>query len=72
MPALKVNLRRERLDRGLSRNAAAREIGVHKEVLKGAEDGTSMPFPEKAYAIATFFGHKVSEVWDLEADEVAA
>jgi transcriptional regulator with XRE-family HTH domain len=62
-----VNLPEERLNRGLSVRAAAKEIGVGADVLARAEEGT-MPRPAAALKIATYYGYKVTEVWPLEKE----
>jgi transcriptional regulator with XRE-family HTH domain len=61
-----VNLKAERLNKGLSLADAADEIGVPKHVLLGAETGQNTPRPANAFKIAGFYGFKVTDVWPLE------
>lgn len=68
---MRVNLRAERLNRGLSSQEAADEMGIEKHVLLGAESGLSTPRPANAKAIADFYGYKVTDIWPLE-EEVRA
>lgn len=58
------NLEVERLNKGLSIRAAAREIGVSPSVLIRAEAGV-MPRPESAKSIADFYGFKVTDIWPV-------
>ena len=60
-----INLRAERLDRGMSLDDAADKIGVPKNVLLGAETRKSTPRPASAFKIASFYGYKVTEVWTV-------
>jgi transcriptional regulator with XRE-family HTH domain len=66
-----ISLRAERLNRGLSAEAAAAEMGVDKQVLLNAENG-STPRPATAYKIATFYGYLVTDIWPVEEPEGAA
>lgn len=66
-----VNLRAERINRGLSAKAAADEIECDKQVLLNAERGVSVPRPQTAFRIAQFYGYKPTDIWPVE-DEVAA
>jgi len=60
-----MNLIAERLNRGLSSRAAAKEIGVTQAILLGAENG-ARPQPRHAKAIADYYGVKVTDIWPLE------
>lgn len=64
------DLRRERLNQGLSRAKLAKRIGVTERVLILAETG-STPRPENARKIANFFGFQVTDLWPPE-EKVAA
>ncbi len=66
-----VNLRGERLNRGLSAEDAANEIGISKQVLLNAENRQNTPRPETAKKIADLYGYKVTDIWPVE-DQVAA
>lgn len=62
-----LNLRAERLRRGLSAAALARELGISADVVLYAErDPNRRPAPENALKIATFFGVDVLDQWPLE------
>lgn len=56
------DLRRERLNLGLSRAKLAEKIGVTERVLILAETG-STPRPENARKIADYFGFRVTDLW---------
>lgn len=66
-----VNLRAERLNRGLSVADAAEQIGVQKNILLNAENG-STPYPANAFKIASFYGYRVTDVWPVEESTGAA
>lgn len=59
-----MNLTVERVNRGLSLNEAAREIGVARGTLRRAENG-EMPKPSQAKKIADFYGVRVTDIWDV-------
>jgi transcriptional regulator with XRE-family HTH domain len=61
-----INLKAERLNRGLSLTAAAEQIEVPLNVLSRAEAGEGQPHPANAKKIADFYGHKVTDIWPLE------
>lgn len=63
---LAVDLKAERLNRGLSAGEAAEVIGIQKNILLRAEAGEGMPHPRNAKKVADFYGYKVTEVWPLE------
>ena len=64
-----MNLLGERLDRGLSSQEAAQQIGVSQFVLLNAEQSGDMPRrPRDAKAIADFYGAKVTEIWPLDRE----
>lgn len=68
-----VDLRAERLNRGLTAEAAAKEMGVPPQVLKRAERGdTVMPHPRNAFKIADFYGYKVTDIWPIEGEPAVA
>jgi transcriptional regulator with XRE-family HTH domain len=60
-----VDLKAERLNRGLSLDALAAETGVPKSTLARAENGGPQPTASNAFAIADFYGFKVTEIWPL-------
>jgi transcriptional regulator with XRE-family HTH domain len=68
-----MNLRAERLRRGMSAAAAAAEIGVTEDVLLWAERTRRRPNPANAERIAAYYGFDVIEQWPLaEPAEPAA
>lgn len=64
-----MNLRAERLNKGLSTRDAASEIGVSQAIILRAEEGLGVR-PAHAKLIADFYGVKVTDIWPV--DEVAA
>lgn len=70
-----INLREERLNRGLSAAQAAKAMKLPSEsgaqVLLNAENG-SKPRPETAFKIANFYGYKPTEIWPLDQKARAA
>jgi transcriptional regulator with XRE-family HTH domain len=54
-----------RLERGLTLNAAAAQIGVSPDVLRRAELGEVTPHPGNAKKIADFYGHRVTDLWPI-------
>lgn len=66
-----MNLRAERLNRGLSVAALAREIRVPDHVIRHAEKGGT-PQPANALRIADYFGVMVTDLWPLDIEDVAA
>ena len=65
-----MNIRAERLNRGLSSRDAAGEIGVSQAILLRAEDGKGVR-PAHAKRIADFYGVKVTDLWPVEEREAA-
>jgi len=63
---VKVDLKAERLNRGLSLDALASETGVPKSTLARAEKGGPQPTASNAFAIADFYGYKVTDIWPVE------
>lgn len=61
-----VNLKAERLNRGLSAQGVADKIGVQKNVLLNAESGASVPRPATALKIADFYGYRVTDIWPVD------
>jgi transcriptional regulator with XRE-family HTH domain len=62
---MSVDLKSERLNRGLSLDALAARTGVPKSTLARVEGG-GVPNARTAFAIAEFFGYKVTEIWPVE------
>jgi transcriptional regulator with XRE-family HTH domain len=61
-----VDLRAERLNRGLSARDAAREMGIDTNTLLRAESREITPHPRNAYKIASFYGYQVTDIWPVE------
>jgi transcriptional regulator with XRE-family HTH domain len=66
-PERRVNLRAERLNRGLSTREAAEAIGVSQAVLLRGERGEGLR-PRHAKRVADFYELKVTDVWPLPED----
>jgi DNA-binding XRE family transcriptional regulator len=66
---VKVDLRSERLNQGLSLVDLADQIGVPKSTIARAEKGI-MPRPETAFKIAQHFGYRVTDIWPVDLEEV--
>lgn len=65
-----MNIRAARLNRGLSVERAAAEIGVSRGTLVRAESG-EMPQPALAKLIADFYGRRVTDIWPHEKEAAA-
>lgn len=59
-----IDIRAERLNRGLSIVDLAALIGVPEHVIRHTEKG-GRPQPANALRIASFFGLTVTEMWPL-------
>lgn len=67
-----IDIRTLRLNRGLSLNEAARQIGISPNTLAAAESGEVRPWPSSALKIAGFYGYRVTDVWPVEPDAAVA
>lgn len=65
-----MNLRGERLNKGLTSREAARAIGVTQAILLRAEDGLGVR-PRHAKQIADFYGVKVTDIWPVDGNDPA-
>lgn len=63
-----VDLRAERVNRGLSQAEAARKMQIDPDALARAERGVGTPHPRNALAIAGFYGYQVTDVWPLDRE----
>jgi transcriptional regulator with XRE-family HTH domain len=61
-----IDLKSERLNRGLSLDALAEKTGVPKSTLARAENDGPQPTASNAFAIADFYGYKVTEIWPVD------
>lgn len=66
-----VDLRAQRVNRGLSQAQAAREMGVDSDALARAERGVGRPHPRNALRIADFYGYKVTDIWPVPEKDAA-
>jgi transcriptional regulator with XRE-family HTH domain len=64
--ALAIDIRSLRINKGLSVADAAKQIGISRDALARAESAERVPQPRNAFAIAEFYGYKVTQVWPLE------
>ncbi|MBN8867527.1 MAG: helix-turn-helix transcriptional regulator [Solirubrobacterales bacterium] len=64
-----IDLRKERMDRGLSLDQLSEKIDVPRNTIARVERGTE-PVPQTKLKIADFYGHKVTDIWPV--DEKAA
>lgn len=62
-----INLKAERLNRGLSLPAAAEAMDIPMNIIARAEAGDGRPHPANAKVIADFYGYRVTDIWPLEA-----
>jgi transcriptional regulator with XRE-family HTH domain len=67
---MSVNLKAERLNRGLTISEAAKQMEIPMETLRRAESGSGV-HPGTAKAIADLYGYRVTDIWPVE-DPVAA
>ena len=65
-----VNLKAERLNRGLTTREVAEKVEVTSATIERIEAGTSSPRPGTAKKLADLYGHKVTDIWPV--DEKAA
>lgn len=68
---MKIDLLSERLNRGLTLDAAAEAMGVDKSVLWRTEQGQTRPSARNAFAIASFYDLKVTDIWPVPEREAA-
>lgn len=61
-----MNLKAERLNRGLSLDDASDLMGVASYVLRDAENKGTQPRPRAAKQIADFYGVLVTDLWPVE------
>lgn len=66
-----VDLKAERLNRGLSLVDAATEMEVDRDAIRRAEEGIGRPHPRNALKIADYYGYRVTDIWPVEPVEAA-
>lgn len=70
MPA---RLKAARVNRGLSLERAAEQIGVSGETLRRAENGQTVPHAATAKQICDFYDFQVTDIWPVpDTENVAA
>lgn len=68
-----INMRADRINRGLSQLELADRIGVSVDVVRNVEETGNRPRPANALAIANFYECTVLELWPgSERDRSAA
>lgn len=65
-----VDLKAERLNRGLTLDALSAETDVPKSTLARMEGGVR-PRPAVRLKVANFYGYEVTEIWPVEKEAVA-
>lgn len=64
-----TTLIRERFDRGLTVEQAAKRMKVGIDVLRRAETGRHIPRPGSAKRIADFYDLKPSQIWPIGGED---
>lgn len=72
MSEVVIDLRAERMNRGLSQGDAAQRMGVQVDALARAERGEGKPHPRNAFKIASFYSYKVTDIWPVEPEPLEA
>lgn len=63
---MKVDIYTDRLERGLSQEGLAEEIGVSVDVVRNLEATGRRPRPANALRVAAFYGETVTAMWPDE------
>jgi transcriptional regulator with XRE-family HTH domain len=66
-----LNLRKLRINKGLSRHALAQAAGVHHATIKRLEGG-ELPTARTAEAIASYFEIEATDLWPSLLEDRAA
>jgi transcriptional regulator with XRE-family HTH domain len=64
------DLKPARINRGLSLAEAAKQMGIPPYTLHRVEAGTNVPRPSTAFAIASFYGVTVTDLWPVDGSPV--
>lgn len=64
---MRVDIQEDRLNRGLSQQELADEIGVSVDVIRALENTGNRPRPANALLVASFYGTTVTEMWTAES-----
>lgn len=62
---MRLDLKTERLNRGLSLAALSEETGIPKSTLARIETTDIEPAPKTKLALASFYGFEVVELWPV-------
>lgn len=65
---MSVDLKAERLNRGLSLDALSEKTGIPKSTLARIENSGSLPSARTGFAIAEFYGCKVTDIWPVDRE----
>lgn len=60
-----INMRTDRINRGLSQQELADKIGVSVDVIRNVEETGNRPRPANALAIARFYDSDVVDLWPV-------
>jgi len=60
-----IDVRVDRVNRGLSQQALADAVGVSVDVIRNLEDTGNRPHPANALKVAVFYGLSVAELWPV-------
>ena len=69
MEILTTTIRQLRMEKGLTQEQLADEVGVVRQTIAYLEKGEYMPSLALAWRIARFFGKGVEEVFDFQPTE---
>jgi transcriptional regulator with XRE-family HTH domain len=72
VPSLGLRIREERLRRGVSLRALARDVGVSASMISQIETGKAQPSVGTLYAITTALGMSIQDVFEEAVAEFAA
>jgi transcriptional regulator with XRE-family HTH domain len=72
VPSLGLRIREERLRRGVSLRALARDVGVSASMISQIETGKAQPSVGTLYAITTALGMSIQDVFEEVVAEIAA
>lgn len=61
-----MNLKAERLNRGLSRDDLAAEVGMSRETVRQMEEFGIRPRAAAAKRVADFYGCLVTDIWPVD------
>ena len=68
---MRLDLKAERMNRGLSLAALSEKTGVPTSTLARIETTDIEPAPKTKLALASFYGFEVVELWPVEQESAA-